>query len=201
MVRVAIRCIGGIGDDRYVFLPSATAQTDTITELTGEGTDTLDFGGLTDAVTMNLSTATTALGGYTNRTVNVAAVGQAAFLENVTTGSGNDTVTGNAAANVLTGGAGNDILTGGEGSDSLIGGLGNDKYVFVAATAAQNRHDHRADRWRDRYAWISADQRPPSTFNLSSGTTTLGSQTNRVLLVGAAGQAAFLENLDGRQRK
>jgi len=34
--------------------------------------------------------------------LNVAVAGQAAFIENATGGSGNDTLTGNAAANVLT---------------------------------------------------------------------------------------------------
>src|SRR5262249_40963463 len=45
----------------------------------------------------------------------------------ITTGSGNDTIMGNANANILVGGAGNDIIQGNAGKDVLIGGAGNDK--------------------------------------------------------------------------
>ena len=38
-------------------------------------------------------------------------------IENITTGSGDDTLVGDANANVLTGGAGDDTLTGGAGDD------------------------------------------------------------------------------------
>jgi hypothetical protein len=47
-------------------------------------------------------------------------------IEHVTSGSGNDTLTGNDAANTLSGGAGNDALRGGGGNDRLAGGDGND---------------------------------------------------------------------------
>jgi hypothetical protein len=47
-------------------------------------------------------------------------------VENVTGGSGDDTITGSAEANVLNGGAGKDTLSGGLGNDTLIGGDGDD---------------------------------------------------------------------------
>jgi Ca2+-binding RTX toxin-like protein len=47
-------------------------------------------------------------------------------IENATSGSGNDTLTGNDVANVLDGGAGTDQLSGGDGDDILVGGLGRD---------------------------------------------------------------------------
>ncbi len=50
-------------------------------------------------------------------------------IENVTTGSGNDSITGNGAANVLNGGAGN---------DSIFGGLGNDRIYFDVADTVAN---------------------------------------------------------------
>src|SRR5262249_58364683 len=53
-------------------------------------------------------------------------------IENVTGGSGNDTIAGSAVANILIGGAGNDRLTGGAGNDSLTGGAGSDTFVFDA---------------------------------------------------------------------
>jgi len=53
-------------------------------------------------------------------------------IENVTGGSGNDTIAGSAVANILIGGAGDDRLTGGAGNDSLTGGAGSDTFVFDA---------------------------------------------------------------------
>lgn len=47
-------------------------------------------------------------------------------IENATSGSGNDTLTGNAVANKLIGNAGNDRLDGGAGADTVIGGSGSD---------------------------------------------------------------------------
>jgi Ca2+-binding RTX toxin-like protein len=92
--------IGGLGDDTYVVDSSG----DVVTELSGEGTDTVQ----------------TARSSYT--------LGN--HVENLTfTNATNHSGTGNALANVMTGNAGNDTLNGGAGVDTLIGGLGNDSYV------------------------------------------------------------------------
>jgi len=80
----------------------------------GAGTDTLDYGTTTAAVTVDLSAGKAS--GFTS----------IAGIQNVTGGAGNNTLTGNGAANVLTGGAGNDTLSGCAGNDTLKGGLGND---------------------------------------------------------------------------
>jgi len=48
-------------------------------------------------------------------------------IENLTSGTGNDRLTGNASANSLSSGAGNDILVGNGGNDTLSGGAGNDR--------------------------------------------------------------------------
>ena len=48
-------------------------------------------------------------------------------VNDVTTGSGNDTIFGNNNGGILDGGAGNDIIRGGSGNDVLIGGTGNDR--------------------------------------------------------------------------
>ena len=47
-------------------------------------------------------------------------------VENILSGTGNDTLTGNASANVLSGNAGSDIINGGGGHDKIIGGAGVD---------------------------------------------------------------------------
>jgi Ca2+-binding RTX toxin-like protein len=84
-------------------------------------------------------------------------------FENVTGGSGNDTINGDNLANVLRGGAGadtisglraddrlygdagNDRLIGGRGSDLLTGGLDRDTFVFQAAQSQAGDVDAVAD--------------------------------------------------------
>src|SRR5262249_11994747 len=101
---------GGIGNNVYRFLAATAAEVDTVVELLGEGTDTLDFSALaaTVPVTVNLASTTVAMASHTNRTIQVGTAGQAAYLENVTGGAANDIITGNSSNNVLVGGAGND---------------------------------------------------------------------------------------------
>jgi Ca2+-binding RTX toxin-like protein len=99
--------VGGTGDDTYV----VNATGDIVTELAGQGTDTVRSGvtyTLGSNVENLLLTGTTALNGTGNT------------LDNL--------LTGNSGINTLTGGAGNDTLDGGAGADSLVGGAGNDTY-------------------------------------------------------------------------
>jgi hypothetical protein len=117
--------IGAGGDDTYLFANSTVAETDIVTELSGGGVDTLDFGASTVNVTVKLN-SDAALAVMTNRTVKTAAAGQFAFWENAYGGSGADNLLGNNAANILRGNNGNDTLTGGAGADSLYGGENND---------------------------------------------------------------------------
>ncbi|HEX8203266.1 MAG TPA: DUF4394 domain-containing protein [Isosphaeraceae bacterium] len=49
---------------------------------------------------------------------------------NVTGGSGNDTLTGDANVNILRGGIGNDTIVGGQGGDQLFGDDGNDTIIW-----------------------------------------------------------------------
>ncbi len=92
---------GGIGNDTYV----VDVLTDIITELAGEGTDTVEAN-----ITFDL----------TNR----------ANVENLTLGgTGVINGTGNGLANTLTGNAAANTLNGGTGVDTLVGGAGNDTYL------------------------------------------------------------------------
>ena len=94
----------------------------------GGGVDTANYSGATVGVSVNLATGT-ASSTATGTDTLVA-------IENVTTGTGADTLIGNAAANTFNGGNGNDNLNGGTGNDSLIGGAGIDTAVYSTATAA-----------------------------------------------------------------
>ena len=90
---------GGFGDDTYVVDQAG----DVITELTGQGTDSVQ-----SAVSFNL----------------------AVTIENLQlTGSADINGTGNVFANILVGNSGANILNGGAGADVMNGGLGNDTYI------------------------------------------------------------------------
>ncbi len=91
--------IGGLGDDLFV----VDVAGEVVTELAGEGTDTVR------------ASLTYSLG---------------ANVENlILTGTAAINGTGNAANNVLTGNSAANLLNGGAGSDTMIGGLGDDTYV------------------------------------------------------------------------
>ena len=96
---------GGDGNDTL----TGGAGNDTL--IGGTGEDTVSYVGIAGAVTVNLANGTAS---------GAAGTDSIASVENVTGGSGNDTVIGNAGSNVLDGGT---------GTDSLSGGAGNDTYV------------------------------------------------------------------------
>jgi Ca2+-binding RTX toxin-like protein len=102
--------VGGVGNDTYV----VDSTSDVVTELVGEGTDTIQASVTLTALSANVEnltlTGTTALNGTGNTLNNV--------------------LTGNSANNTLTGAAGNDTLDGGAGVDTLAGGVGNDSYIM-----------------------------------------------------------------------
>ncbi|MHC5674092.1 calcium-binding protein [Nostoc sp.] len=129
---------GVAGNDTYSFLANTALGTDTITETTTGGTDTIDFSGTTTAVNVNLGVTTL-------QTVNSnlkLILSANNVIENATGGTGNDIFAGNALNNTLIGGGGNDTLQGGNGDDQLLGGVGNDvltggagkdKYLFQSS--------------------------------------------------------------------
>lgn len=74
-------------------------------------------------------------GVYTGK--NNLAIAEGVWLENVTTGSGNDTVQDNSVNNIISTGAGNDIIKLSEGGfDSVDGGSGTDVAVINALSTA-----------------------------------------------------------------
>jgi len=93
----------------------------------GDGSDTASYSSDTAGVTVSLLTNLGSGGD--------AAGDQLTNIENLSGGSGNDTLTGDSGDNILTGNAGNDTLTGGAGADSLVGGTGTDTADYAQSTA------------------------------------------------------------------
>jgi Ca2+-binding RTX toxin-like protein len=87
----------------------------------GAGVDTATYTekSVAVSVTLNGATAATVL-------VNGVAEDSVKNVENLTGGSGADTLFGDAFANFFSGGSGNDSLSGGLGNDNLSGGVGDD---------------------------------------------------------------------------
>ena len=92
----------------------------------GAGADVLDGQGGTDEVTYASRSAdvTVSLNGAADD--GEAGEGDNVTAENVTTGSGNDTLTGDGNDNRLVAGAGNDTIDGGGGADYMDGGADRD---------------------------------------------------------------------------
>jgi Ca2+-binding RTX toxin-like protein len=85
-----------------------------------DGIDTIDYSRTTLGIRVDLSLSQAQSSGSEIGTDQLAAI------ENITGGTGNDFLVGNAAQNYFLGGGGNDSLDGGDGNDLLDGGPGND---------------------------------------------------------------------------
>jgi Ca2+-binding RTX toxin-like protein len=97
---------GGTGNDSY----AVGNRNDVVTELSGEGTDTIRSS-LTRVLDANVE--------HLVLTGSISINGTGNGLPNQ--------ITGNGAGNVLSGGGGNDTLVGGDGNDTLSGGTGADR--------------------------------------------------------------------------
>ncbi len=115
----------GLGDDFYSFGTATSSEADSVTELPGEGTDTLNFSSLTTEVSISLS-STAVQNVHINRTL---MLNSGSTIENMNGGSGNDTLIGNGLSNRLVGSGGNDIVVGLDGNDRLEGGSGRDVLI------------------------------------------------------------------------
>lgn len=100
----------------------------------GAGSDTIKYASAKAAITVSL------LAGSAKSTssINDAGIGSDTLnsIENISAGSYNDTLIGNADDNVLSGEKGNDYLRGGDGKDTLDGGAGVDTADYSGKTSA-----------------------------------------------------------------
>jgi Ca2+-binding RTX toxin-like protein len=110
------------------------ANTDADTFSGGEGTDTVDYTGRTDNLSITLDDVATDGRMPPEISVDPSTLvaeldNVRADIENVIGGGGDDQITGNAANNILSGGGGDDMLFGGHGRDVLNGNWGNDRLI------------------------------------------------------------------------
>jgi Peptidase M10 serralysin C terminal/Metallo-peptidase family M12B Reprolysin-like len=117
--------IYGDGATTGSYLDSALALSNPVafTVLDTGGTDTFDFSSYSAHQQMDLRPES-----FSNLAGLVGNIGIArgTVIETGLTGTGNDTLTGNAADNALSSGYGADLVRGGAGNDAIRGGAGND---------------------------------------------------------------------------
>ncbi len=180
--------LGGANSDTYMFVPATVVEADQVTENLNEGIDTLSFAYLTTGVVANLG-STSIQSVHTNRTLKL---NSAIAFENLTGGSGADTLFGNTLNNTLTGNAGDDKLLGAAGNDLLLGGANNDTYMFVPATVAEaDQVSENLNQGTDtlNFAYLT------TSVVLNLGSTSIQPvHTNRTLKLNSA---VVFENLDG----
>jgi hypothetical protein len=125
------------GNDVYTLKDVNAAGTYYSSIWDGGGTDSIVYAGSRNA-NIDLRQATLQYepggGGFISYAYGIYGgftIANGVTIENATSGSGNDTLRGNAANNILDGGAGNDVLWFLEGgNDTGIGGAGNDLFLF-----------------------------------------------------------------------
>ncbi|MBK4214861.1 calcium-binding protein [Paracoccus caeni] len=110
----------------------------------GEGNDVLNGGTGADtalylgskAATVSLATTAAQNTGYgSDRLIGIENISSGSGNDRLTGSAGNNTLVSNAGNDTLLGGAGNDTLDGGAGNDQLDGGAGRDMLVFSGAAA------------------------------------------------------------------
>jgi len=168
--------VGLGGDDTYKFVANSSLGTDTITETTTGGKDSLDLSGTNDQVRVNL-------GSISNQTVVTGKLllklSATDVIENAIGGNGGDRLIGNALNNSLNGNTGKDTLTGANGADTLTGGAGDD---FLSGGADSDSFFYGTEK-----AFATADigldtltDFAPTTDKLSLSKTTFNALTSVV---------------------
>jgi Ca2+-binding RTX toxin-like protein len=132
------------------------------------GVDTLSYapaGGVVTTANLNVNLAAGTASGFTS----------ISGIENVVTGSGNDTLGGSVGANTLNGGAGNDTFVAfiGDGNDTYIGGIGSDTLDLSATTAGAT------------VTTVNAQSTDIGNDSLNSIENIIGSQGNDTIIMGA----------------
>jgi Ca2+-binding RTX toxin-like protein len=130
--------IGSFGNDYYNLFDDIS---DSITELPGQGVDTVQvevsytLPANVERLALQATSSLIATGNELDNVIEelTSSVGLPIIIANITiqAGAGNDTVRAGGGDDAVDGGAGNDVLVGWYGSDTLTGGAGADQFVFT----------------------------------------------------------------------
>ena len=115
--------------DDYLTMLAHQAARGSITDANG-GTDWLNFAAVAGNLAISLAGGAFSVAGVVWGSLTGGSV-----FENIVSGDGNDTLTGNGLANTMMGMRGDDILRGGGGGDTLNGGAGVDTVSYIGAAA------------------------------------------------------------------
>jgi subtilisin-like proprotein convertase family protein len=118
----------GTANNTYFYTDEFATLTDSARRVLndGSGTDTINASAVSTAVTMNLAAgASSTIAGQT------LTIAGSTTIENLITGSGADTITGNDVANTITAGRGSDTINASGGNDTIVGGPGLDTVVYA----------------------------------------------------------------------
>ncbi|MBD2601468.1 Calx-beta domain-containing protein [Microcystis viridis] len=174
---------GGSGNDRYNANYSNASSGLTMTYDTATGSGTITVGTETDTFTSIES-----FDGFKGTEYNDVIFGGTASEDwsNLSGGSGNDTISGNAGNDriygedgndVLNGGADNDQLYGGNGNDAVNGDTGDDYFTNDAGNDTINGGSG-FDRYEANYSNASSGLTMTYDTATGSGTITVGTETD-----------------------
>jgi Ca2+-binding RTX toxin-like protein len=176
--------VGGAGNDTFI----ATVGDGNDSYNGGTGINTYDLSATTANATVNLNQATASSLDIGTDTLALNTI------QNVTGGSGNDNIAGNAQNNVLIGGAGNDTLTANGGVDTMLGGLGNDSYVVDNAadvvTEAVGQGNDTVFAMVS-YALQAGSEVETMRVNVTTGLTLTGNEFNNTIIGNTGNDTLF----------
>lgn len=151
------------------------------------GVDTLDLSSYRLPLEINM-----AEGSYSDigNNIGILGISHGTVIENLSTGSGDDTISGNEAANEIIAGAGDDLVEGGNGADRIHGGAGHDEVGGGVGddflTGGAGRDIIRGGEGNDQiYAGVGDDS--GDDFDGGAGNDILGGGAGNDVLEGGAG--------------
>ena len=168
-----------------MFAGGSGMGSDTVVEAPNQGSDTIDFSGMSSAISINLASTATQLAivGSSSLTLTLS---DAAGLENVLGSDHNDTIIGNVLNNTLTGGAGTNVLT---------GGLGDDTYVFTGV--AVDTINENPNQGIDTLDFSGVTNSAGVSVDLGSTSAQTGMITGTTSLTLQLSNAAAIDNVIG----
>jgi serralysin len=162
----------------------------------GNGIDTVDYSDWNGGGRYNLATGNASLQGLYGEKIH--------NFENIITGAGNDTITGNAGSNQIQAGSGDDTVDGGNGDDTIYLGAGNDTVNITSLgndTFYAGRGNDNLSGWSGNETYHGEDGNDRlygyggnDTINGGAGMDTLCGGMGNDLLTGGLGADRFQFN-------